>query len=362
MTPRRLEAGPLRGRVVAPHQLRVDERALWCELCSAPGLAHPFYSLAFAECVARVHPHVRVCVLERGQTVEGFLPFQFAGVWERTAGAAEPVGGSMSDCFGVIARPTARFSPAELLAAAGIHAMLFHHLVEDQLSFSLSGEQPRPRHRIVISDDPADYWRRLKAANKSFVAEIERRQRRVVDAFGPLRFEFAVGDPADRLKRLISHKREQYRTTNVPDALAPTWKRALLLELASRGDPECSGILSELHAGNTWVASHFGLRNQHTLHYWFPIYNSALARLAPGHLLVRQIIDEGPAHGIRVIDRGEGDQPHKTAWLTEQSTLYRGLWSRPGLRSLAYRVHLAISWRVKTWTRHSAGKLGRTKE
>jgi len=353
---------PLRGRVVAPRDLSADERRLWCEFCSTPALAHPFYSLAFSECVARVHPHVQVCVLERGHRVEGFLPFQFPGVWERALGAAEPVGGSMSDSFGVIARPTARFSPAELLAAAGIHAMLFHHLVEDQLCFGLSGEQPRPRHRIVIGDDPTDYWRRLKAANKSFVAEIERRQRRVIDAFGPLRFEFAVGDPADRLTRLMSHKRDQYRTTNVPDALAPTWKRALLLELTSRGDPDCSGVLSELHAGNTWVASHFGLRDRHTLHYWFPIYNSALAKLAPGHLLVRHIIDEGLAHGIGIIDRGEGDQPHKTAWLTEQSTLYRGLWSRPGLRSLAYRAHLAISWRVQARSRRSAGRPDRTKE
>ena len=358
----KLDDEPMRGRVIVPRELGADERSLWRELCSTPALAHPFYSLAFTECVARVHPHVRVCVLERGHRIEGFLPFQFAGAWERTLGAAEPVGGYMSDCFGVIARPTARFSPDELLAAAGIEAMLFHHLGEDQLGFGLSGEQTRPRHRIVIGDDPAEYWRRLKAANKSFVAEIERRLRKVVDAFGPLRFEFAVGDPADRLTRLISHKREQYRTTNVPDALAPTWKRALLLELASRGDPDCSGVLSELHAGNTWVASHFGLRNQHTLHYWFPIYNSALAKLAPGHLLVRHIIDGGTPHGIRIIDRGEGDQPHKTAWLTEQSALYRGLWSRPGLRALAYRVHLAISWRVQARTRRSAGRLDRTKE
>jgi CelD/BcsL family acetyltransferase involved in cellulose biosynthesis len=353
------DAGSLRGHVVAPHELSDDERKLWRQFCNAPAFAHPFYSLAFAECVARVRPHVRVCVLERENGIDGFFPFQFAGRWERVLGAAEPVGGYMSDCFGVIARPATRFSPSELLAAADLKVIAFHHLVEDQHRFGLSGEQPRIGHRIMIGGDPADYWERLKSSNKRFVAEIGRRRRKIVETLGSLRLKTSSGDTAAELKELIALKRRQYRETRASDALAQPWKRALLLELARGCDPACSGVLSELYAGDTWVASHFGLRNRDTLHYWFPIYNAELAKFAPGHLLISQILDESSAMGIRIIDRGEGDQPHKTMWLTEPHTFYRGLWYRAGARSFIHRLQFAATWRLRAWTqrlcRHSDG-------
>jgi CelD/BcsL family acetyltransferase involved in cellulose biosynthesis len=339
-----------------------DQLALWREFRDASSLDHPFLSFGFTRCVSQIRPDVHVCVIESDGRVEAFFPFQFAGRWGQALHAAEPIGGSMSNYFGIVGRPGFRIASNELLAAAGIDAMHFHHLAEEQLDFGLSGEQPRSGHRIVIGNDPVEYWRKLKAANRNFVAELDRRQRRASETFGPLRFEFAVADPVDNLTRLIAAKRNQYRASGVGDALAASWKRALLFELARSSDPDCTGVLSELYMGDTLAASHFGLRSRHTLQYWFPVYHRALSKLAPGHLLLRHILEEGATRGIRVIDRGEGDQPHKAAWVTEQRTFYRGLWQRPSMRAFAFRVGQAIAWRVRQKVQHSAEQLGRSKE
>src|SRR5262249_32835188 len=159
-----------------------------------------------------------------------------------------------------------------------------------------------------------------------------------------------------------ARKRRQYRTTGVPDALASDWKRALLLELAQSRDSDCSGILCELYAGETWAASHFGLRSRTTLHYWFPVYNVELAKFAPGHCLIGQIIDESATNGIRVIDRGEGDHSHKAAWFTEQQSFYRGVWSLPNAKALVYRTQLGLTWRLRALAPRSGERGERTKE
>jgi CelD/BcsL family acetyltransferase involved in cellulose biosynthesis len=351
----RQDEAALTSRIVAPAALGPADRERWRAFCRAtPALDHPFYSYGFAAAVARVRRDVRVCVLERGGETVGFFPFQFAGPWAQALGAGEQIGADMSDYFGLVAAPGLRIPSSALLRLAGLRAMPFHHLVEDQLEFGLDGEQPEPGHRLVIGHDPAEYLRRLKAANKSFVAETERRQRKVAEGRGALRLDFAVTDGEEKLRGLIAHKRGRYRATGVGDVLAPPWKRALMLELLRSDDPDCRGVLSELWAGDVWVASHFGLRNGHLLHYWFPVYNDDLAKFAPGHLLVRRIVEESPALGLTVIDRGAGDQPHKTAWLTERHSFYRGLWQLAGPRAVAYRAQLAIGWRLDRWRRRAA--------
>src|SRR5262245_39441889 len=70
---------------------------------SDPLLANPFYSPGFVRAVACVRPHVYVAALQRQSRNQGFFPFQFAGPWHRRLGAAERVGGELSDYFGLIA-------------------------------------------------------------------------------------------------------------------------------------------------------------------------------------------------------------------------------------------------------------------
>jgi CelD/BcsL family acetyltransferase involved in cellulose biosynthesis len=346
----------LSGESVPIGDLGTEEVDAWRRLCdSDTNDRTAFLSPTFVARVGRVRPEVFVCIIRNGRVPRAFLPFQFRGSVERVLRAAEPVGAEMSDYFGLIAPPDFRICPRQLLRLARLSALTFHHLSDRQLSFGLTGEQPELGHRIVVGPDPASYWMRLSAANKGFVNELRRRERKLARSLGPLRFEFDVSDKREGLAFLIERKRWQYRETRVRDALAEAWKRDLLGVLAYTSELECSGVLSTLHAGETWVASHFGLRCGPTLHYWFPVYNEAVANAGPGHLLVKQIVDHSAAAGISVIDRGAGDQAHKSAYLTETHNYYRGYWMNSGFRSFSHRCIQAGTWRWMQWSDSRTG-------
>ncbi len=114
-----------------------------------------------------------------------------------------------------------------------------------------------------------------------------------------------------------------------------------------RENPDCSGVLSTLHAGDTWVASHFGIMHRDMLHYWFPVYNPKLTDYSPGRQLLAAIIRSADATGVACIDRGAGESPAKRAFATERHQFERGFWYRPHVNSLLYRAGLSMAWRTK---------------
>jgi CelD/BcsL family acetyltransferase involved in cellulose biosynthesis len=101
--------------------------------------------------------------------------------------------------------------------------------------------------------------------------------------------------------------------------------------LARENDCQCTGMLSTVHAGETWVASHLGLRNGPLLHYWFPVYNEDLSKYSPGHILIKQIIEQTPSDGIFEMDFGCGEGQHKKSYVRETYCVYRDYWKGPGL-------------------------------
>jgi CelD/BcsL family acetyltransferase involved in cellulose biosynthesis len=138
------------------------------------------------------------------------------------------------------------------------------------------------------------------------------------------------------------------------DVLRPKWKRDILHALCGTRDEQCRGTVSTLYAGDTWVASHFGLRSGSALHYWFPVYNPELKALAPGRILLKQIILGAQPLGLERIDRGAGDSVAKRDFSTSQHFFLEGLWQRPGLAALAHRVELGISWRLARYNAPAA--------
>jgi len=180
------------------------------------------------------------------------------------------------------------------------------HLDESQCAFGLSGEAPEPGHLIDFPGGGAAFWQERRTLDKKFVGDTERRERNLVRDFGPIRFDLQSANPDVDLDKLIVAKKEQYSRTGVNDALGGHSTNAFLRSLSKTDHPLCSGVLSTLYAGDTWVASHFGLRCNHTLHYWFPVYNPKLGSYGPGRLLLKQILNAGHEHGISRIDRGAG--------------------------------------------------------
>ncbi len=336
-------------RVVTPLEITESERALWDELCrDDPHLRSAFYTYTYARAVAAVRPHVFVTIIERQGEPVGFFPFQFANRWTRLLRAAEPVGGDMTDYFGIVAKPDVSLTPYQLLRLSRLSSLLFTHLDESQLKRGLTGENPEPGLRIELPEGADAYWAALRKADKHFVADTERLERRLIEKVGALRFQYQYesDDRPAGLRHLIEEKRRQYARTGVADPLSAPWKRDLLFRLLSCTDPSCTGVLSVLSAGETWAASHFDLCCGGVLHDWFPVYNQDLRAYGPGRLLYRKNIAASAETGIIAIDRGAGDAPAKRDFASVSHTYYRGLWSRPGARSLCFRLIMSLKWRV----------------
>ena len=347
-----------RARVIAAGDLPPDAAQTWDDICASnPTLQNPFYSRAFTEAVARTHKHVFVCVIEKDGASVAFFPFQFADGIARALGAAERVGGHLNDYFGIIARLGFRIDPAQLLRSTGLTQLVFTHLDDAQLAFGLKADGRRTNGtRYDITNGLEAFWADVQKREKHFLADTGRKLRRLERDLGPLRFVQHVADPAE-MDRLIEGKRAQYRATKFDDPLAAPWTRALLHLLAQTKEPLCSGVLSTLHAGETWIATHFGLRCLKTLHLWFPVYNREASKYSPGRMLLKAIIDSGPAAGIALFDDGESNetQDEKVRLGNSRHHFYRGTWTRPGALSLLAKADASVRWRSE-WLRNKVTK------
>jgi CelD/BcsL family acetyltransferase involved in cellulose biosynthesis len=335
----------LTSRVISPERLEPHELSAWDQICkSIPSFQSAFLSPHFSRAAASVQSGIRVCVLQRAGQPVGFLPFRYTSAWGRCLAAAEPVANPLNDYFGLIAEPDVHLDARELLKHAGLAYLGFTHLDESQLSFGLDGEQPEGGLRIKFTNG-LDYWNQLRT-KRNFFHETNRRQRKLESAYGPLRFCFKEKDHASHLLHLVEMKRRQYKASGASDPLAPPWARALLAVLAMAEYQTCSGILSTLYAGDTWVASHFGLRSSHILHDWFPVYNPELREFGPGRLLLKSMCECATNEGIQCIDRGAGESPAKRDLGNERHLFYRGAWFRRGTRAMAVRMLWSLRWRL----------------
>jgi CelD/BcsL family acetyltransferase involved in cellulose biosynthesis len=258
---------------------------------------------------------------------------------------AEPPGADLAGYFGLTGGSDCVLNPDILLTACGLNYMWVEQLDQSQRVHGLTAEEVRTGLIVDLQDGASHYWAEARRLDSRFVADTERRERQLATACGPLKFTFSTADP-DVLDHLIEHKRAQYRRTGVMDALGAPWRRRVLRRLAECRDPECTGVLSTLYAGSTWVASHFGLLGGRTLYFWFPVYNPVLRRYSPGRLLVKAIIDAAEESGIAAIDRCGGDTQAKRDFANAEHTFYRGSWRRPCLATLTYQVGCSIYWRM----------------
>jgi len=340
----------LRGRVVTPRELGSRERSQWQALCDGdPVLANPFYCVQFSEAVADCGVDVRLCMIERDGRAVGFFPFQFRSALTRWLGAAERVGEEMSDYCGLVAEPDFKIDARSLLHLSQLSSFSFSHLDETQTRHGLLGERPEIGLLSRMEQGGVAYWQEICARDTVLARDTRRRTRGLTEKLGPLRFEFRELNPHAALERLIDAKREQYARTKAPDALAEAWKHKLLHRLADMNEPGFAGVLSTLYAGETWLASHFGIRSRTVLHHWFPVYNADMSRYAPGRLLNQCLVEAADTHSFSVIDFGAGDSTAKRDFANASHNFTRGRWQRPGPRSLGFGLAMSAKWRLDSW-------------
>jgi CelD/BcsL family acetyltransferase involved in cellulose biosynthesis len=103
-------------------------------------------------------------------------------------------------------------------------------------------------------------------------------------------------------------------------------------------DPSFAGVLSTLHAGDHLLAAHFGIRSGPVLHWWFPVYDPQFSALAPGWMLLRELVSAAPALGITRIDLGRGDDEYKRRAKTGETVVCQGLLTRSSARQVLRRT------------------------
>lgn len=333
--------------IVSPSALSEADIATWQRWSEEnPPLAAPHLTYSYACAAENVFYGVKVCKITLSDRLVALFPFQFASSFYRILGIGERVGGQLSDYFGIVAEPGTTLEPRLLLKLAHLSALRFTNLEVSQSSFGLTADSQEIGHWIDFPRGGAAYWEARKQVDKRFVTDTERRERKAVEKYGPVRFTFCEPDWEEPLAHLMSAKRAQYARTSVPDALGDQRNRDFLKRLAGSRDRLCSGAMSTLYAGETWIASHFGLVCNKTLHYWFPVYNPELRALSPGRLLIKSIIDSSDETGLMRIDRGAGDAVAKRDFSTSSHHFGRGLWHRTNAVSAGYRLGLSLHWRL----------------
>jgi CelD/BcsL family acetyltransferase involved in cellulose biosynthesis len=70
-------------------------------------------------------------------------------------------------------------------------------------------------------------------------------------------------------------------------------------------------VLCVVRAGDRVAAVHLGLLSVDRLCWWFPSYDPDLGRYSPGLILLLELIAEGAARRVPVLDLGRGEHDYK---------------------------------------------------
>jgi CelD/BcsL family acetyltransferase involved in cellulose biosynthesis len=300
-----------------------------------PALDSPYFHPGFAAAVHASGRTVHVAVDEdRAGAIRALLP------GHREGSTLRPVGWPGADFQGPIVPAGESFSPLGLLTG-GVKSFEFDHLVDGPAEFEPWIRSRRVSPHVDVRGGLDGYLERATKSGRDNMSQARRRTSKAERELGPIKFQADVVDE-DLLGQLVELKRGQYRATGARDFFAEPDRLDLVRNLLHTRDREFGGILSTLHAGDQLIAAHFGIRADSVLHWWFPVYAPEHGKLAPGWMLLRELVIAAPTLGIERIDLGRGDDEYKRRAKTGESTVCQGIVtrssSRLALRGLADSV------------------------
>ena len=305
-------------RTVAFDALGAEELDAWHRLRAAnPALDSPYFHPGFAAAVHAGGRPVRVAI---GRDARGdvcaLLPVH------RERSVLRPVGWPGTDFQGPVLAEGSTFPPL-LLLTADVRGVSFDHLREPCPDFAPWVESRHPSPFLDVTGGLDGYLGRASRSGRDNMGQARRRAARAERDLGPVRFAADVVDERT-LRRVVELKRARYAATSAPDYFAGPDRLGLLTRLLHTRDGEFGGLLSTLHAGPHLLAAHFGIRSGRVLHWWFPVYDPAHAGLAPGWMLLRELVAACPALGIARIDLGRGDEEYKRRAKTGEVMVSQG--------------------------------------
>lgn len=316
--------------------LSAADLAQWRQVRAAnSALDSPFYHPQFAAAVHAVFRDVQVAVDSERQV---WFPLQVNG---RTA---RPVGPG-SDYQGPISAPGVRVDPLDMARGIGLRALRFDHLLE-RPEFAPWVEDRQISPYIDATGGLDGYLTRVSKSGKDKMARLRGKTKRAGRELGDVRLVWDADEP-DLLDRLIETKRAQYENTGGYDFFAAPRHHELAHHLLKTRGDGFAGVLSAVYAGDTLLAAHFGLRDGDVLHWWFPVFNREYSDLAPGWMLLRELIAAGPANGIARIDLGRGDEDYKTRSMTGAHSVCEGDVTADAFRKRLLQARRTLTTRMK---------------
>ncbi|WP_250212653.1 GNAT family N-acetyltransferase [Acrocarpospora catenulata] len=318
--------------IMAFDRLGAAELDAWHALrAKNPLLDSPYFHPGFAAAVHATGPPVTVVV---HRDARGEVAALLAG--HREGALLRPVGWPGADFQGPVLAPGTMFDP-RLVLTGGIRAFAFDHLLDGLAEAEPWTVSRRPSPYLDVTGGLDGYLGRASKSGRENMSQARRRAAKAARELGEVRFAADVVDEA-ALARVVELKRAQYRATGAADYFAEPGRVELLTRLLHTRDPDFAGVLSTVHAGSTLLAAHFGMRSGGVLHWWFPVYDPAYGHLAPGWMLLRELVCAAPALGVTRIDLGRGDDEYKRRAKTGESLVAQGLVTRNRARLLLRRA------------------------
>ncbi|SEF79859.1 Acetyltransferase involved in cellulose biosynthesis, CelD/BcsL family [Thermomonospora echinospora] len=288
--------------VIRPAELGASEIARWREIQQTdPELGNPFLAPEFTLGVARFRPRVRVAVVEEGDKVTAFFPYE-----RGRAGIGHPVGFGLTDLQGIIAPPDLELDARRLLKECRLGVWDFNHLLAHQSAFAPFHTVRRVEPVMDLRDGFEAFITEARNAAPKTHKTVRYKERKLAREVGEIGYVFDCRDEAE-LTRLMAWKSDQYNRTGRTDRFARPW----IVELVRHFHRTGFGVLSILYAGQRPVSAHFGLRDGAVMAGWFPAYDTRFAKYSPGmigHLRLAQGCAEA---GITEIAMGRGGKEFK---------------------------------------------------
>lgn len=284
-----------------------------------PAYDSPYFHPDFAAAVhhAGHEVHVAVELDDRGRG-RSFLPVH------RRGALAVPVGWPAADFQGPVRSADATVPLGELVQALRVRRLAFDHVPDAAEQFRPWIESTRPSPFMDVTDGMDGYLSRASRSGRDNMGQARRRTRKAEREVGTVRFCADSDDPT-LLDQVIALKRAQYTATGAKDYFSDPRHVQLMHDLLHTRRDGFSGALSAVFAGERLVAAHFGLRSAGVLHWWFPVYDPEFAPLAPGWMLLRELVTAAPELGVRRIDLGRGTDEYKRRAMTGATSVTQGV-------------------------------------
>ena len=284
----------MRVTVVRPGDIGTAEAELWWKFQhSTPEGLNPFLSLTYAQTVGRYRDNARVAVVEDGEEIVAFFPFELAA---RRVGM--PIGFPMNNLQGFISSGLP-VSARRVVKRAHLRGWRFDAVPVDQHAFAPFHYEGTTEPCPVID---------LTKGDLSYISTRKKARRALEQAFGTVSLEWNSAEPA-YVDQMIEWKSSKYygATRLFSDPTA----RSIVKDLAVSNGEDCRGVVSVLRAGERPAAIHFALLGPRSLAGWFMAYDLELSRFAPGKMLWHPLANAAEERGISQIDLGPGRETYK---------------------------------------------------